>query len=939
MMVGRSTRLFLIYSVCLGAFSAASMPLHAQTSPAPGAAIATTGAADAGASEQILVTGSSLRTTNSTSPNPVTIVTAKDIQKTTAVTISDYLSRLPSIGSSSVGNTSTNGGDGLSCADIRNLGSARTLILIDGKREVQTGGFGFSCVDINSIPVSMVDSVEILKDGGSALYGADAGAGVINIKLKHNYAGTNFYVKGGLTDAGDARSGLISGVHGFDFDHGRGNVTLGGQYMTQGPVYQADRSWAGPVQASNPASGTPLYGSGVPEASRFFVGSQDLFAKNGTVSNFTDADRYDYSKDQQLTNYVQTGSFNGNAHYTINDHFNLYTRALYTHKSTAEQLAPSPATGSSYPSTLPTSFVFPAGNPYNPFGQDADIYRRFVEFGNRGYSQGTDTYQINGGMNGTIVGDWSYDVSGAYGKSTSTINTSGSTNYRKLEQELGARQVDPSDPNSAVVYDPSYCTNSPGCVLVNPLGKWPTNAVDYARFTQHDRSAYQLRDFNLRVKNDDLVRLPWRGGGDVGISFGAEHRGESGSYQVDPIVGSGDSGGGVASDPTTGAFNATEAFIEGNFPLLHDMPFARDLSVDLQGRFSHYNTFGNTKNWKASINWAPVRDIRFRGTMSTGFRQPNVNELFGAQNVSYNSANDPCIQSGTYGTKSAAVIGRCVSQGINPATFQAANSGQVPTTAGGNPSLQPETSRTYTFGTVLTPRWTPHLTASIDYWHTSIENLISSVSSQYILDQCYTGADPTYCNAISRNGLDQLSSVKSLAANLGGLRTNGIDFNLDYMVRLGRHDTLTLSNQYQQLIGYVMQNVAGWAWNNYAGRLVYTNGGNYPYAIPRVRDYVSGTWTHGHFSATYMMRYIGGMVLNNGSSDLVKGQNGKYQVAGVYYHDVALGYTIGRWNLQANVNNLFDKNAPFVPDAGFNTGAGIYDVVGRTIFMAAGVTF
>ncbi|WP_082779431.1 TonB-dependent receptor domain-containing protein [Acetobacter cerevisiae] len=904
--------------------------------------VADTSPKESNSPENVVVTGSALRS-GRYNPNPVQTVTAKEIQQTSATTIGDYLQRLPSIGSSGTQNTTQNGGGGMSCADIRNLGSSRVLVLIDGKRMIQTMGNGAACADLNNIPSDMVESIEILKDGGSELYGADAVAGVINVKLKHNIQGGNITVRGGITDVGDDRTGKISGHYGFNFDHDKGNISVFGQYMTQGGIMQKDRDYLSKPWATDPAIGSnPTYGSGITAGSRIMNDSTglDVVANangNGTHP-FTSADRYNYGSTSSLLSYLEQGSLNGDAHYDVNEHFKLYANVQYTHKASSQMMSGMPVTGSVYPSNLVNPLTMPTNAPYydSSWGDNSYMYRRYTELGGRESNQASDTYQVTAGAKGKIVGNWEYDVSMSYGDSQTTYNTLNQINYNHLMQVYGIRQLDPTSSSSAVTYDPSVCQASAGCALADPLQNLTGKAKQYATFNEHDHADYQLRDFNARVHNDKVVKLPYEHGGTIGVAGGIEHRSEQASYHADPLTMNGDSAGNSSSN-TGGGFNATEVYAEAKIPLLRDAFLAKDLSVDGQGRWSHYNTFGSTQTWKLSIDWAPVRDIRFYATLGTSFRQPSVNELYGGQGISYDTANDPCAQASSYGSQSAAVTAYCQKMGINTATFKQPNN-QISTVTGGNSHLSPETARTYTIGTTVTPRWIPGLTATVDYWHYTIKNMIGTLPTQYIVDSCATG-NSYQCQFVNpRNSTGQLTTVDNIYQNVGGLRTSGIDFDLTYRLRLGWQDMIVLNNNFQQLVSYLQQNEPGGEWNNYAGRMFYQGYGS---GQPRVRDYATVTWNHNNFRLTYMMSYMGGMKWNDGTSDVSCSTYAYCKTPGIFTHDVTVGYTMGRWNLSAGVNNILDKKAPFVADGATNTNAQLYgsEMIGRYVFMQVGADF
>ncbi|GBQ98236.1 TonB-dependent receptor domain-containing protein [Asaia lannensis] len=892
-------------------------------------------AAPAG-NESITVVGSALSTSNNTNANPVQIITAKQIAQTGVNNLSDFFSRLPSVGSSATTNAVTNGGGGVSCTDLRNLGTNRVLVLIDGKRTTINGNS--NCVDLNSIPLQQVAGVEILKDGGSELYGADAVSGVINIKMRHDVNTGNITMRGSISQYGDAPEGMLSAFKGWNFDHGRGNITLFGQYLTSTGVMQRNRAWANPVALTNPVSGQPSYGSSYSTNGTFYPGNDPYTTHdNGqTVVPFTKSDRYPFNRDSSLTNNYQDSSLSGDTHYDVNKHLTVYANVLYSHRTTNSFMAPEPMSGSIPPSTLPSTVVVPGDYPGNPFGEDTTVYRRMGEWGPRRYERATDTVTGMFGAKGEITHGWMYDASYTYGVNRENVRSLNIGNYANLLNAWGLRAEDPGNPDTALVYDPSVCQASAGCELSSPFGKLTPQGAAYSNYTTVQNIQYQFRDTNFRVHNNHVVSMPWKNGGDLGIALGMEHRSEQMSDSPDPLVAQGVTLTNTQAY-TGGGFNVSEGYLEGKLNLLKNAFLAKDLTIDAQGRYSSYNTFGAAKNWKVAINWAPNRDIRFRGTLGTSYRQPNIFELFGGQQLSYETAYDPCSQVGTYGAASATVAATCARQGIGPG-FEMRNAAQVPTLQGGNSQVKPETGRTYTFGTVLTPHWVPGLSLSVEYWHYTLKNMISAIGTQYLLDQCYTGANTSYCGNIVRNAqTQQIQTASALYENLGGLHTSGLDFDLDYSLRLTRHDRLNLSNNFQQLISYQQQYVPGGQWYNYDGRLLYNNSTGQP----RVRDYATATWRHDDFSFTYMMSYTGGMIWNDQSVDLVKGTVGRYKTPGIFSHDITLGYQLNRWQFQAGVRNLFDKKPPYVVDGATNTNVFQYGnlIMGRNVFVQAGVNF
>ena len=927
-----------------------TVPLPAQTL----APVGNLGNPAGPTAEDVTVTGSRLRTSNLTSESPVVVLTSKQIEASNASTIQDVLRLLPQSGTNGTYATTNNGGNGSQCEDLRNLGIARTLVLVNGKRFVHTPyGDGFDCVDLTTIPIALVDRIEVLTGSATTIYGADAVSGVINIVTKKNFVGSQINVNGGISASGDDRQGLISDTTGFDFMNGRGNVVLTGSYLDSGDVAQKNRDWANPVIAADEGPGALTIGSGYTPNGR-------IFSLNGPTSYGTDINnslvpfkntylggtdgsnvpngRYNYGADQDLVGRFTQGNLDGAAHFDINDHITAYLDAYYTHKDTHEQLSGQPISGTVDGSQL---YVIPQGNPYaEALGINEDVYqyRRTIDWGPRGYDTHADVYQFDGGFRGNIVGNWDYDASYAYGRAVNTINQTNQVNFVHLEQEAGFQQTDPVNPNAGV-YNPAVCNAGAGCVLGNPFGAGTLSraGINYASFTSHATSYYQLRDLNVSITNNKLVNLPY---GPLGLAIGMEHRGEDGAYHPDPIIESGQSLANTES-PTGGGFSVTEAFGELNIPILKNLLAAKDLSADISGRWSDYSTFGSVENWRAGLNWSPTRDIRFRADIGTSVRQPQIYEAFGGNTTGFPPGTDPCAQVSSYGSLSGIVGSNCAKaiKAFDASTFQQAGAGQVPTISGGNPSLQPESARTYTIGTVLTPRWVPDLTASVDYYHIKIENSIGVLSTQYILDQCYASANfsSPYCSQINpRTSVGQLSTVVAPYQNLGETRTNGIDFNLNYLLRLRGGFNLQLSNALTDTIGFTEQQTRDGPFQNFKGRLIT---GLYGVAYPVIRDNATATIAKGPFSFAWTVRYIDGMQDNDGSNDLTPQNSQYYKVNEVFYHDIVATYNFKKVLLVAGIQNLFDKTPLLVVDTTTNTDPNVYDVIGRFFYAKLQVRF
>ena len=949
-------------------FGSLNTPLNTDTqlaqvtgTPFAAQSSSTSSANGSQAPETVEVTGSRLRTSNVTSEAPITVVTAKQIEQSSSQTIEDVLRKVAAIGTSGNFASTNNGPVGSSCIDLFNLGITRTLVLVDGRRFVHTGyGTGNDCVDLDTIPIEMVDRIEVLKDGASTIYGADAVAGVINVITKKNYSGTQLNLGGNITASGDGKQGDISGITGFDFAQGRGNVEVSGHYLQRQPILQKDRDWADPIVTGDNGPGQPYtFGSGIPQAGRYFGANTNTPAEtafssslggsvlNGQPTQFQNQynganssnpntnGRYDNGFDSFLNDFESQGNLAGEAHYDVNDHLTAYATTFYTHKSTETQLSGQPFTGN--PNTT-TSLVIPQGNPFaEALGVDEPLsgFRRTTDIGPRSIYTGTDTWQATVGARGNITGNWNYDSYFTYGYSDTTITSSNLINANNFQNALG------SDGNPGDPFNAALCNPAQGCALLNPFG--PNNispaAARYVSFTANANAYYQFRDYGGSITNNKVLQLPY---GPLGLAVGFEYRQENGAYHPDPTIESGASAS-AEEFPTGGGFDVGEVFGELNIPILKNLVAAKDLSADVSGRWSDYNTFGGVQNFKTGLNWSPTQDIRFRANLGTSTRQPAIAEAFGGDTLSFEQGNDPCTptQINMYGAANGIVAANCARQKL-PAGFTQ-SSDQIATLVGGNPLLRPETSRTYTIGSVLTPRFLPSFSAEIDYYHTSINNQIGAVPVQFIEDQCYTSVNqssPFCADAGVRNGSGNIALANAPEQNLGVLRTNGIDFDLSYLLKLRGGNSFQFTNELLDTIGYTEQLSSGGPFLNLKGTLNTVGGGGlYPIGIPVIRDNFTGTYAHGPFSFSWTVRYIDGMTYNQGGANFSPAVDRFYRTNEVFYHDIVATYKFKKVQVVAGIDNLFDRTPPFALDSNENTASTVYDVLGRTFYARLQVRF
>lgn len=894
-----------------------------------------------GKNETITVVGTHLGAKETAEIQPVTMITGEQIQKSSSMTLGDVFAHIPSMGFS--GNTFSN--DGGSCLNIRSLGVARTLVLVDGHRMVNGNG-SVDCPDVNSIIPAMVDRIEILKDGSSTTYGSDAIAGVVNIILKKNFTGTTVTANGGISEYGDNQTANVTIAHGFNFMHDRGNFTIAGSYNYQAPMAADQRKWAmEEAKVNNPPGQAQYFGSqygpqpvfaavngGAPLTAQSDGVAQSVISDgHGGYRPYSWNDNYDYSKDNQIISEQQWGALSGTGHFDVNDYVQLYMTANYTHTQTQDVGTPmyvaTPATTLTGNSG---AVVVPSGTPGNPFGEDVAMYQRMFGLGREYGYNNINMYQFTGGVRGALPhsGGWTYDGFFSFGKTVTSSSLSNQVNWRNLENSLGFHQTGGAGSTEGY-YDPNLCAGIAGCASYNPFtGSMSQAAANYIGFTDTYPSAQELRDVQLTFSNKHIAKLPY---GPLGISVGVEHRSLDGYWHASDEDKAGLNSNSYRTD-TSGGYNVTEVFGELSIPLLKDLPGAKALSAEVSGRFSNYNTYGQTYNWHAGLIYAPVPDISFRANISTGFRAPTIQELYKGNLISLTGTRDPCAYIGTFPSSLQSIVaGNCRAQGINPDTFKQ-NNGVIKYQTGGNIHLQPEISRTYTIGTVVTPRFLPGFTATVDYFHTHITETIGYPTLSTELNGCYSSANfsSSYCSILNGRDLNgQLNPVNRYQSNMGAFIEDGLDINASYHVPIDYNNALTFGADIQDVMAYKTQTQPNQPFVSYLGT---------DYGPMKWVANGTITYTHGPWALTYMLRYTDGFNYYPNSS-YGPGLSMWYKVDQTFYHDLMVTYTGNIYTVTGGVKNLGGQDPTFYANGSYNTAPGIYDYSGRYIYLKAQVHF
>lgn len=905
--------------------------------------------------QPIEVVGSHIRKIDVETQHPLLTIERAELLRTGLTDIADILQTITANGQTQNRNVN-NGGNGELRVNLRSLGSHRTLVLVNGQRWAAALDGG---VDLSAIPLALVERVEVLKDGASAIYGSDAIAGVVNVVTRRDFEGAEFGAYFGRYDQDDGER------RSYDLTVGRAgagwSAAAGLEYERYDPVMAVDRAIsAAPVHGLPPAA----TGSGTTPYTIFTLPDEGarlrlIEGRSGTSPD--DFRPYDPLRDKynyQSTNYLQTPSGRkaafAQARYEFGPSLALVADLLYNRRTSSQQLAPAVLQFSPYASGPESSLSIAPDNLYNPFGLPiADVARRFVEAGPRRFEQTVDTRRAHVGLDGlfSLAGrDFSWGADATFIRADERSLTDPYIDNRSLALAIGPSFRDPGGVARCGTPDAPI----DGCVPLNlfgPPGSVTPDMLAYVRRVTHGRKNAQLRDFNLHASGS-LFELP---AGPLAVAAGVEHRSDRGYDRIDPLIRSGNangSGGGTV-DSTGGSYRVDEAYVEFDVPLLKERPLMHSLDLSLASRYSRYSEFGSTTNSQFGLRWRPFEDLLVRGNYSEGFRAPSVSELFAGAEVHSGPYADPCAAASQPGPS---VIERCRALGVPPGVEDPLS---VELVSGGNVKLRPETATTRTLGLVYSPRWLEGLETSLDWYRIQLRDPIQRIDAASVLDDCYQRASALSCSQILRAADGTLLRIRQIPMNFpGGLETEGFDFGLLYRRPTSIGDfALRWENSYVNYFGELGQPErlarradGSPAQGNVIGQSAPGYGVNW-----RLRSVLALNWRRAAWDATASARYfssikedcggvvfyarlLGNAALRNLCSDPDRvvdldgsgiGQSApQNRVAAVTFVDLDVGWTApwkGRFAL--GVRNALDRDPPvsyssggFLPD---------YDVPGR----------
>lgn len=922
--------------------------------------------------DRIEVTGTRIKRVDVETASPVLSIERAEIEASGLQTVGQLLRQVSvtdNLGLTNV-SSSTNAGDGSQTISLRNLGTQRTLVLVNGRRWIDAGG---GVVDLTTIPSAIVERVEILKDGASAIYGSDAIAGVINIITRRDYEGAQANLYWGEFDEGDGR------LQAYDFTVGasndRGNITMTASYTKQDSIMAGDREisrqpifgCATPIGGADcgsllPARGVYFLPDGRVVTLRPEAEIAGLAPGSRTVDDFrpfTNADRYNFAPVNFLMLPSERTSFYTQGSYSITDNIRFSSSLIYAKRKSSNEIAEVPMTIDL--SGPQWSFPLSGDSVYNPFGEDIwGVGYRSIAVGPRNNNQSYDNWGFVGSLDGFFeLGSrfFSWETTYQHYESAQTVYGKNYINLRNLALGIGPSFLDSA--GTPVCGSPG--APIAGCVpvdLMNGVVGMTPEMVNYISYTLVEEFATKRDNYLFNISGD-LFELP---GGMAGFAAGYEYRSDRLTDQPDALVAGGFSSNNFR-EPTEGTVKVNEFYAELVFPLLAGVTLADRLEFNLAARYSDYKSagrvgitrvtpdIGDTTNLKAGFTWKPFEDLLVRGNWAETFRAPSIGNLFGGGGEGFPQATDPCA-SVVADPSGSAIQQACARDGVPIGSMAPQPNAQIRSLFGGNPNLQPEYGTTRTLGLVYSPSYLENLNLSLDWWKIKLNDGLATISAQGVLNRCYADGLLVSCGQIERRPSGEIQTIRAGNENLARLQVEGWDFTASYRfdTDFGRFsavlDTTYLSDYRSVAQTSTLRPV------NVTGQFLGTTS-----AYWRKRGNLSLDWSLGDWGANWTVRHYSKLMepchtLVNGFANGVferqvcsvpvsqaprigvhpsTGLTGaRNKIGATTYHDAQV-----RWNSPFNstvrlgIRNLMDKDPPIALNSFANSFLQAYDIPGR----------
>lgn len=942
--------------------------------------------------DAVVVTGTRIAKRDAIAESPILSVDAETLDKSGYVAIEQYLNTLPQLvpGISSQSNNPSS--NGRAFLDLRGLGSNRNLVLIDGRRGM--GSTSGGVVDINTIPAALIERVEVISGGAAAVYGPDAVAGVVNFIMRKDFEG--FEIDSGyhITEEDDGMQWGSDITFGGKFADGMGRAVFNASYYKRDDMYKSAREFsaqAGTTTGTFPGGGwstganqptqaavDAAFGAGGcqrtggqagfqfnPDGSLFCTGTAaspfDVVGFNGpdawiATAFYPDFFSYNFEPDNILILPMERWSLYSNVQLDLNERFQPYVQAMFTNYNALQELAPTPAAGT-------TGFTVPVSNPFVQANAQLSALlasrtvdpaapfsfsKRFNDVGGRTGYNTHDVWQLVTGVKGDIASDWTYDFYASYGRSVQNEVQGGNIRRDRVQALLNA-----ADGGASV------CAGGLNLFGASPGVTLSDACIAYISLEAKNLTTVIQRQVEA-VATGGLFDLP---AGKVQAAVGASWRDIDFDFQPDGGLQPGLVAGFNQQLPISGNLDYTDVFLEVSVPILSDLPLVKSLSFTGGIRTTDNNLFGSEETWKATLDWSITDSWRFRGGLQYAVRSPNIAELFSPQLNNFpNIANsDPCNSNSSFrlgaddlvggtganadGPDAAAVAALCGLQSslADDVGFRQPF-GQATAIVGGNPGLSPETADSWSAGLVFTPTMDSEminrLSVSVDYFRIELSDVIASVDATTIIQRCYNreGANPTldinnsWCQLFNREQSNGgIIDLELFQQNQAFWNVGGIDVAFDIGFQVGPGD-----------LGFNI--VAAWLEKNeqqtsvadpvldYAGSIGGTTGS----ASPEWKGTISTSYSWDDLQLQLVTRYIDDMIHANN----VAGTAG-VGTDSIWYHDLTGTYNLtDKITIRAGINNLTDEDPElYTPFVQANTDPSTYDVLGRRFFLGLNARF
>jgi iron complex outermembrane receptor protein len=882
--------------------------------------------------DTVVVTGSRIRGTAEEHTAPVTFISRQELARGGNDSLGRALQSLP-YNTGSAGNTNVNnGGDGATRLDLRGLTPKRTLVLLNGRR-LPNGGVGAdSSVDIDSLPLSMVERVEVLTTGASAVYGADAIGGVVNVITRTDVDGATVGAQLSQAERGDGAIGRAQLLLGMQAS--RGHWSFGLDVVDQQAVYMDARDYsAAQFLVADETGGRVEFGSiGIPDG-RFFVTpgnglglapgiyTRVAGAAGQTASDWrllTPADTFNFAPYNLLQTPNERATLWMTGTHALNDDIELFVEGVAARRESAQILAPASymliaGNAPTAPGGMPQ---IPANNYYNPFAVPVPRgQRRLTELGNRGYEQRVDSWRALSGARGRFR-EWNWEISVARAESDAVTHEVDVPLSERFVAGLGPSGPDALGnivcgvPESGTGVVPAAAIIA-GCVPINLFGGAGSITQE-----QLDFMAVRLRDPGSNSQTlagftmDGNWGRSWTG--ELRWAVGIEYRREAGGYEYDLVRTGGTVGAGLAADTPHASFEAAEAFAEVRIPL------ALTLDSTLGARVSDFSSFGTHTTAHAGLRWQLADAWTLRADFTQLFRAPSLAELHERRiERDGNATLDPCGRDPTPAQRV-----NCEANGVPGGSYVQGDADIHLISAGGNPELEPEQGHSLNVG-VEWKAARERLNLSADYFQTRLDDFISSRDPALILEECANRDSTVACDNIERFEDGSLNSVDTRQSNFGRVAVTGIDLaaQLRVATRAGDIGARLVATH---LLEHDSQTFEGGTTISNAGRA------NVGMVLPRWRASGSVDWTRGAWRLGYVGQFIGA-----GDSCSVALNDAPYcaRTGSVLYHDLEFAYRWYDLDLRAGVNNLSAREPPFLNGGAANTDPATYRLLGRSWFL------